>query len=196
MKKYYLNYDENANINYCFLFALFCIAERNKKGNIYNVISYKNLKELSDRIQEKAKYNISASSISRMINNKDYKPYFTKSEAENKIILNTDFRKGKTAGNKFVVLSNTEIYFLLEQNNNQLNKYYLYLKYYCGYTKSGQIDSTAGQILSAIGYSANCGNNKNNLCKYNTLLAEQGFISIEKKKDERGFYRNIYRMSI
>lgn len=137
MKKYYLNYDENANINYCFLFALFCIAERNKKENIYNVISYKNLKELSDRIQEKAKYNISASSISRMINNKDYKPYFTKSEAENKIILNTDFRKGKTAGNKFVVLSNTEIYFLLGQNNNQLNKYYLYLKYYCGYTKSG-----------------------------------------------------------
>lgn len=69
MKKYYLTYDEEAKINYCFLFALFLIAERNTKEHLDNVIIYDNQKELSGRIKDKCNYNISASSISRILSN-------------------------------------------------------------------------------------------------------------------------------
>ena len=196
MKTYYLNYDEKANINYCFLFALFTIAERNKKENIDSIITYKSLKELSDRIKEQCNYIISASTISRILKDNRYLPYFTKYEKDNVIILNNNFKKGKAASNKFVILTDKEILFLLAQNNKQLNKYYLYLKYYCGYSKSKQIDTTANQILSAIGYSNNCGNNKDNLCKFNSLLLDNGFISIKKIKDSKGYYRNIYSMNL
>jgi hypothetical protein len=130
------------------------------------------------------------------LNNSDYSKYFTKSKEENKIILNSNFRKGSGASNKFIVLTDKETNFLLEQNNKLLNKYYLYLKYYCGYSKSKKIDTTANQILAAIGYSQNCGNNKDALCKYNALLVSNGFIKIDKIRDLRGYYRNIYSMSI
>ena len=101
---------------------------------------------------------------------KNYLPYFSVIAEQNKIILNNNFKKGKNSSNKFVVLNDKEILFLLQQNNKLLNKYYLYLKYYIGYSKSKKIDTTANQILSAIGYSCNCGNNKNALCKFNSLL--------------------------
>lgn len=196
MKTYYLHYDEKATVNYCFLCALFCIAEKDTKQRIYNTITYSSQQELANKIKDKCNYNISAATISRIIKDKKYLPYFYKLDKENKIILNTNFKKGIAASNKFVVLTETEIYFLLEQDNKQLCKYYLYLKYYCGYSKSKRIDTTANQILSAIGYSANCGNNKDNLCKYNALLLEKGFIHIEKIKDNKGYCRNIYRMNI
>ena len=77
-----------------------------------------------------------------------------------------------------------------------LTKYYLYLKYYCGYSKSKQIDTTANQILSAIGYSGNSGKNKDLLCAYNSLLLEKKFISIQKQRDDKGHSRNIYRVNI
>ena len=195
MKQYYINYDETANINYCFLFALYCIAEPNKIDRLNNVITYNSQKDLADKIKDKCNYNISSSTISRILKSKDYELYFSKSEKENKIILNTCFKKGKAASNKFVILTEAEIYFLLEQDNKQLNKYYLYLKYYCGFSKSKRIDTTANQILTAIGYSANCGNNKDNLCKYNSLLLDKGFISIEKARDSKGYCRNVYKMN-
>ena len=44
---YYLYYDEKATVNYCFLFSLRLIAERDKKENIYNTIKYRSIKELS-----------------------------------------------------------------------------------------------------------------------------------------------------
>ena len=196
MKLYYLNYDEHAQINYCFLFSLFCIAQRNQKERIDNIIVYDNQKQLAERIKEKCNYSISSATISRILKDQNYIPYFSKSENENKIILNNCFKSGKAASNKFVILNEKEIAFLIQQNDKLLNKYYLYLKYYCGYSKSKRIDTTANQILSTIGYSANCGNNKNNLCKYNSLLLERGFISIEKKRDSKGYYRNIYTMNL
>lgn len=196
MKQYYLHYDETANINYSFLFALFAIAERNPKEKIDNIVTYKSLKELIERIKAKCNYSISQATVSRILNDSDYSKYFTKSKEENKIILNSNFRKGSGASNKFVVLTDKETNFLLEQNNKLLSKYYLYLKYYCGYSKSKKIDTTANQILAAIGYSQNCGNNKDALCKYNALLVSKGFIKIDKIRDLRGYYRNIYSMSI
>lgn len=196
MRNYYLNYEEKAKINYCFLFALFMIAQKDQKDKMYNTVVYQNLKELSNRIKEQCNYNISVSTISRILNNKDYLPYISKNENENKILLNTNFKRGIAASNKFVIINTKEILFLLDKKNNLLNKYYLYLKYYCGYSKSKRIDTTANQILSAIGYSNNCGNNKNNLCQYNSLLLENGFINIEKIKDKKGYCRNIYSMNI
>ena len=194
MRKYFLNYDEKATVNYSFLFALFCIAETNKKEKIDNIIVYKSLKDLANKMQVKCGYYVSPSTISRILNDEKYLPYFSKSG--NTITLNTNYKKGKSASNKFVVLNDNELLFLLQQDNKQLTKYYLYLKYYCGYSKSKTIDTTANQILSAIGYSANCGNNKDSLCKYNTLLQNCGFISIVKMKDEKGYCRNIYSMNL
>lgn len=196
MRNYYLIYDEKAKINYSFLFALFSIAEKNQQERIDNIIKYKSLQELADRIKSKCGFKISASTISRILNNTDYLQYFSKSKEENTIILNNNFKKNKAVCNKFIVLSEKEICFLLEQDSKLLNKYYLYLKYYCGYSKSKTIDTTANQILSAIGYSANCGNNKESLCKYNSLLLERGFVNITKTKDEKGYCRNIYNMSL
>ena len=196
MRNYYLHYDETATVNYCFLFALFCIAEKDTKQRLYNIITYKSQKELAERIKNECNYIISTATISRILNDTNYLQYFTKSNSENKIILNINFKKGTATSNKFVVLTEKEILFLLEQDNKQLNKYYLYLKYYCGYSKSKRIDTTANQILSAIGYSYNCGNNKDNLCKFNSLLLEKGFINIQKIKDNRGYCRNIYSMNI
>lgn len=178
MKKFFLYYNEKANINYSFLFCLYCIAERNQKERIDNIISYNNQKELIDRIKEKCGYTVSTASVSRILNDEQYLPYFSKSKEENKIVLHNNFKKGITCKNKFVILTEKEILFLLKHDNKQLCKYYLYLKYYCGFSKNKSIDTTANQILSAIGYSANCGNNKDNLCKYNKLLLETGFVSI------------------
>lgn len=197
MSKYYINYDEQATINYCFLFCLYCISAKDNNNKLSNTIIYKNLNELSATIKSRCNYNISVSTISRILKDTDrYKNYFIVNTAKNTITLNNNFRKGSAASNKFITLSDKEINFLIAQDNKLLNKYYLYLKYYCGYSKSKQIDTTANQILSAIGYSNNCGNNKNNLCKFNSLLTEQGFITISKFKDEKGFCRNLYRMSL
>ena len=45
--------------------------------------------------------------------------------------------------------------FLLTQDDKLLNKYYCYLRYYCGFSKNKTTDSTANQILCAIGYKEN-----------------------------------------
>jgi hypothetical protein len=86
--------------------------------------------------------------------------------------------------------------FLLKQDNHLLNKYYCYLRYYCGYSKNNTTDSTALQILSAIGYSGKKGSSQENLSKYNDLLVRNNFISITKTHDERGYNRNIYRIVV
>ena len=107
MRKYFLNYDEKATVNYSFLFALFCIAETNKKEKIDNIIVYKSLKELANKMQAKCGYYVSPSTISRILNDEKYLPYFSKSG--NTITLNTNYKKGVSASNKFVVLAENEI---------------------------------------------------------------------------------------
>ena len=198
MRKYYITYNEKTKINYCFLFALYTIAERDITNRLYNTITYTSLNDLKDKINNKCGYKISTSSISRYIKNEIYLPYFSKSEKENKIILNVDFKKSCAASgnNKFITLTDNEILFMIQQNDNMLCKYYLYLKYYCGYNKSKSTDTTANQILNAIGYSSNCGNNKYSLCKYNSLLLDNGFINIRNYTDNKGYCRNIYEMNI
>ena len=114
MRNYYLIYEETATINYCFLFAIFCIAEKDSKEKIYNTIKYNNLKDLAERIKKQCNYNISAATISRILKDNKYNKYFTKSEKENKIILNINFKRGTAASNKFIILTEKEILFLIE----------------------------------------------------------------------------------
>ncbi len=115
MKTYYINYDEKAKVNYSFIFALYRIAETDKQEKIGSIITYSSQRKLADTIKAKTGFTISAATISRILLNKEeYQPYLSKSETENKIILNNNFKKGKAASNKFVVLSETELLFLLE----------------------------------------------------------------------------------
>ena len=67
MKTFYINYDEKATINYHFVFALYCIAETDKKERIGNIITYKSQKALAERIKAVCNYNISVSTISRIL---------------------------------------------------------------------------------------------------------------------------------
>lgn len=144
MKTYYINYDEKAKVNYSFIFALYRIAATDKQEKIGNIISYKSQKQLAERLKEVCGFSISPATISRILKDTEqYSLYFSKSETENTITLNNCFKKGKAASNKFVILTEKELLFLLEKDDKLLTKYYLYLKYYCGYSKSKQIDTTA-----------------------------------------------------
>lgn len=197
MRTYYIQYDEQAKVNYCVIFCLYMISQKNSTEKLNNIIVYKSQKELVEKIKKECNYNIAESTVSKILNDtkKGYNIYFTKQENENIIRLNCNFKKGKAVSNKFITITEEEIRFLLKQDDKLLNKYYLYLKYYCGYSKSGMIDTTANQILSAIGYSPNCGNNKQKLSDYNNLLVNQGFIEITRFVDTAGHCRNIYKIT-
>jgi hypothetical protein len=85
-----------------------------------------------------------------LLNNKEYEEYFLYNAAAKKITLKNNFRK---KAERFITISQKEKDFLIKENNNFLAKYYFYLVYYCGYSKSKTTDSTGKQILSIIGYS-------------------------------------------
>lgn len=65
------------------------------------------------------------------------------------------------------------------------------MKYNCGKYNYRKIDFTAEQFLSAFGLS-NSGKNKENVCNCNRILESAGFVSIQKWKDEKGHFRNLY----
>ena len=72
---YYLHYEEETSVNYCFLFSLYLLAERNTKERINNIIKYESLSKLSKRIETECNYKISSSTISRILNNSNYNLY-------------------------------------------------------------------------------------------------------------------------
>ena len=67
MKAYFINYDEMATINYSFVFTLYRIAETDKAERLDNIITYKSQKELAKKIKDVCGYDISVSSISRIL---------------------------------------------------------------------------------------------------------------------------------
>ena len=101
----------------------------------------------------------------------------------------------KESKKPFVCLSREEVFFLYGIYDNLLFKYFMYLKYYCGYSKSKTTDSTAKQILLAIGYSANT-SYVDKLSEYNTHLKAEGLLHIKSYTDERGHKRNIYSIPL
>lgn len=189
----YLFYDELAEIDYCFLLALYKIAQTNNGERLKNKIQYNNIEELSKKIQANCGgYSISTASLYRNISSPKYKKYFSIDKETRSILLYNDFRTGKAKENKFITISEKECSFLLANNNNLLCKYFAYIKYYCGYNKGKGTDFTAEQFLSAIGYSSKSGNNKQKLSLYNGLLLDNGLVNIAVYRDSKGKKRNLY----
>lgn len=188
IKQYFLPYDENDNVNYKYIFIFYKIAEYNSNTKRYDTIYYLTAKNLQNLIYTKLSINLSCSLINNLLNNNSYSKFFTVIKEQKLIKLNNNIKNC----NKFIVLSNSEIDLMLKQGNNLFAKYLLYLKYYCGYSRNKRIDTTAKQILSALGYSTNSNNYISLLSEYNSILVNNGIISIEKYRDYNGYERNLY----
>ena len=203
---YYVPYYEEYNINYIYLLLFYRMAVVDKNLWIKNTVNYRSLKDLAKRMNElyncirKESHNtaqevqiISQSTISRISNNAEYSKYFEWQKDNKKIVLFNDFRN--TTNSKkipFVCLDEDVVSFLIEQNDNLLATYYLYLKYHCGSSKDKQTDTTAKQFLDALGYSTKSGSFVSRISEYNSLLVSKGLLKIKKYRDENGHERNIY----
>lgn len=194
MRNYFIRYNPKANINYLYLFMLYGIAEYDKVERRYNTIHYNTKKELAAKIAATyGKSAMSLSTISRLMNNTAYNDYYT--IGYNKIILNNNFTNyNGMKHTPFIVITDDEAKFFIEQRDKLLARYYCYLKYYCSYAQlSGSIqDFTAKQFLDTIGLSLDNHNNLSKISGYNTLLVNNGYIKIEKYRDKYGYERNKY----
>ena len=193
--KYYLPYVPRAKINYIYLFYLYGIAERNY-SDIKEKIDYKTIVELLGKINEKEEV-MKYSTLQRLLadKKKQYKDFFSIVELPdgmNRIYLNNRFKSAN--GKKvppFVVLNPKTYNFLIQQNNNLLCKYVIYIRYMCGLC-GGNSDFTANQFLSAIGYSTMSSAQKEDISKFNKLLEDKKIVSIQRNRLEDGKRRNIY----
>lgn len=133
---------------------------------------------------------VSNTTLSRVINSDKEENYFT--HRDNTIILNNNFSNSKTNGKaKFITLTDKELNFLLLHKNKMLTKYYLYMKYNCGYSGINKADFTAEQFLQSSMYSTKSNSTLSNISNYNRLLEENNFISISKFRFN-GKERNCY----
>ena len=136
---------------------------------------------------------MSESTLRRLLKNKEYNDFFSieKYGSMNWIHLNNDFRKTEEKTQPFVVLCPNTYNLLIQEQDNLLAKYTIYMKYMCGYC-GGSTDFTANQFLSTIGYSNKSHSLKDTLSKYNILLEKNGLISIKRTPLEEGKRRNTY----
>lgn len=182
---YYLRFEPTANVNYFHLLALYDLAEYTKENKAFDTIRYVSIKQLA------ADTGVSVSTMNRILSSSDYRKFFDVDTTERIITLKSSFPKGAKAA--FVKLTAAEVCFLRDQKkDNLLAQYFLYMKYYCGFSKTGKTDFTAQQFLIACGYSVKSKTNFDRLSKYNCLLEEKKFIKIEKYRDELGHTRNKY----
>lgn len=189
INNFYVLYKDTTTINYIHLLLLYSSADYNKDTKLFDTITFNNLQDLTDKLNKHYCGNtLSKATVSRLLNNKDYEEYFLYNAADKKITLKNNFRK---KAERFITISQKEKDFLIKENNNFLAKYYFYLVYYCGYSKSKTTDSTGKQILSIIGYSES-GKNLQQIAAFNSLLAASGFIKIDKYRDSCGYWRNTY----
>lgn len=191
-KKFYIPYYPTADVNYIYLFNLYLIAERPEERGIKQDIGFKSINELLSMIN-KDRTVLSDRTLRRMLNNEEYKCFFTLQEfgAMNWIILNNDFSRTANKQEPFVVLCPKTYNLLLEKKDNLLAKYTIYLKYMCGANK-GITDITANQFLTTFGYSTTSNNIKDKISKYNSLLEQEKIILIKRSMLEEGKRRNTY----
>ena len=199
-KLYYLPYVEGVEVNYIYLLYLYGIAEI-KEGYTKSVVSFSSYGDLANKINSafsppansKKKSVISADTVSRVLKNESYKPFFeiVKKDKCNYLVLNNYFKGVK--GKPFIRLIPPIYTLLTEQQDNLLAKYVVYLIHACG-TTNNKADFTAKQFLSANGYSLKANNYQSKLCEYNKLLQERGIITITKWKDDRQLERNTYSL--
>lgn len=186
MKKYYLPFDLSKNVNYNYIFSLYSIAEFDTETKRYNYIKFKTKKEIAEML------NVSDKTLNKIITDDDYKLFLTFDKENKTIYLNNDFQKNTNI--PFVVLYDNEVNILSKQKDNLLFKYYLYIKYFCGYAEQKNIiqDFTIKQFLEFCGYSINSNDYISRISSYNSFLCDKKLIQIKKIKNELGHTRNIY----
>ena len=197
---YYLPYVEGAQVNYIYLLYLYGIAEI-KEGYTKSVVSFSSYDDLTNKINSafsppansKKKSAISADTISRVLKNESYKPFFeiVKKEKCNFLVLNNYFKGVK--GKPFIRLIPQIYTLLIEKQDNLLAKYVIYLIHACGATNN-KANFTAKQFLNTNGYSLKANNYQSKLSEYNKILQEKGIITITKWKDDREKERNTYSL--
>ena len=190
MKNLYIYYYPDADISYLYLLYFYNIAEYNSLTNRYDTIHYSSLRQLTERLNSSFdSQRISLSTVKRILSN-DLYIYYIKNNKESKIItINNDVYSMQKKS--FVKLTQIEASFLMQQKDDFLCKYFLYQKYYCGYSKSKCHNSTIKQMLAAMGYSANNKDYISRISSYNTLLSSFGLLNIQQYKED-GKLRNIY----
>lgn len=188
MKIYYLHFKPDADVNYLHLFSLYDLADYNPATKAYDTINYTSIPKLA------ALLPYSAATLNRLLANDEYKDFLSVDKDNKVITLNSSVIKG-SSNNCFVRLTDKEIAYLRQEQDNLLCKYYIYLKYYCSLAnKAGtKQDFTAKQFLSAIGYSTKSQSQIDKISTYNNKLKKQGLILITPYKDELGHTRNIYK---
>ena len=184
----YIPKDKKANINYIYLLFFYKLAESPEEHAIKQDISFLTYEELADRIGKRL---VSANTLRRVVKNEEYKDYFDFIVFGDRktIILKNDIRVNKKP---FVVLCPNTYNLLLQQQDNLLAKYTIYLKYMCG-KGGGRADFTANQFLATFGYATNSNNMKEKISQYNSLLEKKKIVSITRTPLEDGKRRNIYK---
>ena len=183
-RTYYILYKDVSNINYIYLLKLYKIAKCYNDTLIRNTIQYKTIKELAE------KADIKYTTLTKMLKDKQYKDYFIVKDKQ--IILNNNFKEKKNVS--FITLNEEQVDYLIQMNDNLLAKYFIYHKYYCGFSKDNKHNSTAKQILETMGYSSKSNNYISKISEYNKLLCDNGMICIQNYIED-GKYRIIYSIA-
>lgn len=191
MKIYYLNFKPQADVNYLHLLALYDLAQYNPASKAFDTITYNSISKLALSLP------FSSATLNRILANDEYKHFLSIDKKNRTIKLNCSVIKGSN-NNCFVRLTEKEVKLLQEQNDNLLCKYYIYMKYYCSLAQLAgtKQDFTAKQFLASIGYSINSNSQLDKISSYNSLLKENGLISIVTYRDEQGHTRNSYSINI
>ena len=190
--KIYLPFVPSADVNYIYLFSLYRIADRYDDSKIKSYVSYKSHNDLLRKINEDKKI-MSYSTLSRVLQNNEYNAFFEvlEDDIDKSIFLFNDVRRLIEQKKGFVILFPDTYKLLIQQNDNLLAKYTIYLKYMCGKC-GGHTDITADQFLSAFGYSINSNNTKDKISGFNRLLEEKRIVKIDRNRLEDGKRRNTY----
>lgn len=202
--KFFLPYVPKAQVNYIYLFYFYGIATRFEEKQIIqqwqvkDEIVFSNFGELEQRINKKYANSekdsvVSAATLRRVALSDKYNSFIHYDKnyyGKQGIILNNCFVGDKGKKSPFVVLNPKTYNFLIQQDDNLLAKYTIFIKYQCG-RNGGKTDFTANQFFEAFGYSTKSNSGKDKVCEYNRLLVEKGIVSIQKIRKD-GKERNIY----
>lgn len=111
---YYIYYQEKTTINYIYLLLLYKVAKYNALTKCYDTIEYNKITELVNTInKEYIDNSISQSTVSRLLNNKEYNEYFIYNKTAKTIQLLNDFKKESTNTKRFIVLTDDEVSMLI-----------------------------------------------------------------------------------
>lgn len=191
LNNYFIPFIPDAKVNYFYLLQLYDAAEYNPITGLYDTIKYQSVAKLAGQL------GLSQKVVNTILTKQDYTGFLYVNKEDKKIIILNSFKKG-TNTRPFVHLTINEVSFLRQQRSNgkdpdnTLFKYFLYMKYYCLHCRKQVQDFTANQFLTACGYSLKSNSMKDQICKYNNLLYDKGYIDIEKYRDDLGHTRNRY----